>query len=60
MPIGNPKAKIAYPCLCLWRWLEHSTRTTPRRRIILHLLQIFLTDALTFTVFFLLAISPCR
>jgi hypothetical protein len=26
------------------------TRTTPRRRTILHLSQIFLTDALTFTV----------
>jgi hypothetical protein len=30
------------------------TRTTPLRRMILHLLHIFLTDALTF-----MAASPC-
>src|SRR5690242_9023517 len=37
-----------YPCLCLWRVFEQTTRTTPFLRITLHLLQIFLTDALTF------------
>jgi len=29
---------------------SHWIRTTPLRRITLHLLQIFLTDALTFTI----------
>src|SRR5262245_2805681 len=41
---------IAYPCLCLCFAFVQITRTTPRRRTILHLSQIRLTDALTFTV----------
>src|SRR5829696_9246951 len=39
-----------YPCLCLCFWFVQITRTTPRRRTILHLSQIFLTDALTFMI----------
>src|SRR4029453_10276130 len=39
-----------YPCLCLCFWFEQITRTTPRRRTILHLSQIRLTDARTFTI----------
>jgi len=39
-----------YPCRCLCFWLGQMTRTTPRRRTILHLSQILLTDALTFMV----------
>src|SRR4051812_2967868 len=37
-----------YPCLCLCRWFSQITRTTPRRRMTLHLSHTFLTDALTF------------
>jgi hypothetical protein len=37
-----------YPCLCLCLGSLQITRTTPLRLITLHLLQIFLTDALTF------------
>ncbi len=37
-----------YPCLCLWRGFSQIMRTTPLRRTTLHLVQIFLTDALTF------------
>ena len=36
------------PCLCLWRGLVQITRTTPRRRTILHRSQIRLTELLTF------------
>jgi len=45
---------LLYPCLCLCRLFGQITRTTPLRRMILHLLHIFLTDALTF-----MAASPC-
>src|SRR3954466_5327035 len=38
------------PCLCLWRGSEQITRTTPLRRTILHLRQIFFTEAITFIV----------
>jgi len=41
---GNP----AYPCLCLCFEFSQITRTTPLRCTILHLSQIFFTDALTF------------
>src|SRR5215831_13575393 len=40
---------ICYPCLCLCFEFVQITRTTPRRRTILHLSQIRLTDARTFT-----------
>src|SRR5574341_473551 len=36
------------PWRCLWRGSEQITRTTPLRRTILHLRQIFFTDAITF------------
>src|SRR5687768_8821915 len=36
------------PCRCLWRGSAQITRTTPLRRTILHLRQIFFTDAITF------------
>src|SRR5262249_36937260 len=37
------------PCRCLWRGLAAQiTRTTPLRRMILHLSQIFFTEARTF------------
>src|SRR5436189_901236 len=38
----------SYPWRCLCFWLLQITRTTPRRRTILHLSQIRLTDARTF------------
>src|SRR5882672_6828111 len=37
-----------YPCRCLCLEFSQITRTTPLRWMILHLSQIFLTDALTF------------
>src|SRR5678816_797375 len=42
------RAIVSYPCRCLCFWFEQITRTTPRRRTILHLSQIRFTDALTF------------
>src|SRR5262245_11978960 len=39
---------IRYPCLCLCRWFSQITRTTPRRRMTLHLSHTTLTEALTF------------
>ncbi len=36
------------PCRCLWRGSEQITRTTRLRRTILHLRQIFFTEAMTF------------
>src|SRR5262245_24772972 len=43
------RVRALYPCLCLCLVLTHNTRTTPLRLMILHLLQIFFTEALTFT-----------
>src|SRR6185437_6466228 len=43
-----------YPCRCLCFEFSQITRTTPLRCTILHLSQIFLTDALTFINF------PCE
>src|SRR5262245_8390550 len=40
-----------YPCRCLCFWFGQMTRTTPRRRTILHLSQIRFTDARTFITF---------
>src|SRR3990167_252585 len=42
---GNP---APYPCRCLWRGFSQITRTTPYRRMILHLSQRRLTEARTF------------
>jgi hypothetical protein len=39
-----------HPCRCLWRGSGQMTRTTPLRRMILHLRQILFTDAITFIV----------
>src|SRR5262252_2372281 len=58
-PINPQNAKIAsignyqfwqsfYPCLCLCFEFSQITRTTPLRCTILHLSQIFFTDARTF------------
>jgi len=44
-----PSAFWTYPCLCLCLGFSQITRITPLRFTILHLSQIFLTDALTFT-----------
>src|SRR5262249_474492 len=38
------------PCLCLCFWFGQITRTTPRRRTILHLSHIRFTDARTFMI----------
>jgi hypothetical protein len=42
--------RVFHPCRCLWRGSGQMTRTTPLRRMILHLRQILFTDALTFIV----------
>jgi hypothetical protein len=41
--------KFLHPCRCLCLVFSHWMRTTPFRRMTLHLLQIFFTDARTFT-----------
>ena len=43
---------LAQPWRCLCRGSEQITMTRPWRRMILHLLQIFLTLGLTFTANF--------
>ncbi len=42
------QAPEGYPWRCLWRGFSQMIRTTPFRRMILHLSQIFFTEALTF------------
>jgi len=42
--------RVFHPCRCLWRGSGQMTRTTPLRRMILHLRQILFTDAITFIV----------
>src|SRR3989344_7556376 len=42
-----------YPCLCLCFLVVHITYSRPFRRTCLHCLQIFFTDARTFTAFWL-------
>src|SRR5437764_11313878 len=49
------KAVPAHPWRCLWRRFSQITITTPWRRITLHLSQIFLTLAFTFTSSLLVA-----
>jgi hypothetical protein len=47
--LGRPPDPVdIYPCLCLCFEFSQITRTTPLRCTILHLSQIFFTDALTF------------
>src|SRR6266542_3307912 len=48
---------MSYPCLCLCLGIEQITRTTPLRCTILHLTQIFLTDALTFMALSLVPVN---
>src|SRR5882757_4871870 len=50
---------IDYPCLCLCFEFSQITRTTPLRCTILHLSQIFLTDALTFIMSCLPSYRSC-
>jgi hypothetical protein len=45
-----PLTCILYPCRCLCLGFSQITRTTPFRFTILHLSQIFLTEALTFII----------
>jgi hypothetical protein len=44
----NENQRADQPWRCLWRGSVQITRTTPLRRMILQLRQIFLTEAETF------------
>ena len=44
----NTDASDSQPCRCLWRGSSQTTKTTPRRRTILHLSQMRRTLARTF------------
>src|SRR5688572_27640783 len=46
--LSTKNASVLYPWRCLCRGSAQITRTTPLRRTILHLRQIFLTEAITF------------
>jgi hypothetical protein len=48
--LSKPFELRTHPCRCLWRGSGQMTRTTPLRRMILHLRQILFTDAITFIV----------
>src|SRR6202043_3749920 len=50
MSVCNCASVLRQPCRCLCRGSLQMTMTRPCRRMIRHLLQIFLTLGLTFTV----------
>jgi hypothetical protein len=48
--LSKPFGSRIHPWRCLWRGSGQMTRTTPLRRMILHLRHIFFTEAITFIV----------